>query len=324
MGVNKYIGHPSQLSGVEEHRLIGGKGDGMRLLQVRNGLGLEFTITPDRGADISRLSYEGMNVSFISPCGYAAPAYFDHEGAGFLKSFTAGFLTTCGLSNIGVPTEDESGKTGLHGTISHIPADHVYYTEDDEKIVIRAVLSDGEIFKQKLVLEREYICGKNENKLTIRDVVRNEGSRREPVSILYHMNLGYPLLDENAKLEVSSVKVEPRDERAQEGLDTWDSFLPPQPDFAEQCYYHIFDQPWASAKVTNPKLGKGLEIRFDTSTLDLMVEWKMMGERDYVLGLEPGNNYLYGRGELKEKNLLKYLEPGQELKLQIEVGFFRL
>jgi hypothetical protein len=30
--MNKYIGHESQIYGVEEHRIIGGKGDGMRLL----------------------------------------------------------------------------------------------------------------------------------------------------------------------------------------------------------------------------------------------------------------------------------------------------
>lgn len=52
-----YIGHPSQLCGVEEHRLVGGRGDGMRLLQVRNGKGLEFTVSADRCADISRLSF---------------------------------------------------------------------------------------------------------------------------------------------------------------------------------------------------------------------------------------------------------------------------
>ena len=108
--MNSYIGHPSQLSGVEEYRLIGGKGDGMRLLQVRNGLGLEFTVSPDRAADITRLSYEGVNYSYISPSGYVAPAYYDQQEFGFLKSFTCGFLTTCGLSNIGVPTEDEAVK----------------------------------------------------------------------------------------------------------------------------------------------------------------------------------------------------------------------
>ena len=39
-----YLGHSSQFSGVEEHRLVGGKGDGMRLLEIRNGLGMEVTI----------------------------------------------------------------------------------------------------------------------------------------------------------------------------------------------------------------------------------------------------------------------------------------
>lgn len=39
---NKYIGHPSQICGVCETRMIGGKADGMRILEVRNGKGLEF------------------------------------------------------------------------------------------------------------------------------------------------------------------------------------------------------------------------------------------------------------------------------------------
>ena len=60
--MNKYIGHDSQVYGVEEHRLVGGKGDGMRLLQVRNGKGLDFTVVADRCADISRLSFQGINM----------------------------------------------------------------------------------------------------------------------------------------------------------------------------------------------------------------------------------------------------------------------
>ena len=60
-----YFGHPSQISGVEEHRLVGGKGDGIRLFQVKNGLGLEFTVSADRGADISRLSFRGMNYGYF-------------------------------------------------------------------------------------------------------------------------------------------------------------------------------------------------------------------------------------------------------------------
>ena len=91
---NKYIGHENQIYGVEEVRLVGGKGDGMRLFQVRNGKGLEFTISADRCADISRLSFKGDNFGYFSACGYVSPQYYDKTGLEFLKSFTAGFLTT--------------------------------------------------------------------------------------------------------------------------------------------------------------------------------------------------------------------------------------
>ena len=57
MDKRAYIGHPSQWCGVEEVRLVGGKGDGMRLLQVRNAAGMEITIAADRCADIYRLIF---------------------------------------------------------------------------------------------------------------------------------------------------------------------------------------------------------------------------------------------------------------------------
>ena len=77
MNERAYYGHESQLFGVEEYRLAGGKGDGMRLLQVKNGLGLEFTVSADRCADIARLSLHGQNCGFFSVNGYVDPAYYD-------------------------------------------------------------------------------------------------------------------------------------------------------------------------------------------------------------------------------------------------------
>ena len=105
--MNPYIGHESQLRGVEEHHLVGGKGDGMRLYEIHNGTGLDMTISPDRNGDITRLRYKGINLSYFSPCGYVAPAYYDKVGSNWLQSFTAGFLTTCGLQAVGSPCEDE-------------------------------------------------------------------------------------------------------------------------------------------------------------------------------------------------------------------------
>jgi len=46
--MNKYIGHELQLYGAYEYRICGGKADGMRILRVRNGIGLDFEISLDR------------------------------------------------------------------------------------------------------------------------------------------------------------------------------------------------------------------------------------------------------------------------------------
>ena len=81
--MNEYIGHETQLCGVEEHRLIGGKGDGIRLLEVNNGNGIMFTLSLDRAGDIARLYKDGRNLGFFAPCGYVAPTYYDKEGRVF-------------------------------------------------------------------------------------------------------------------------------------------------------------------------------------------------------------------------------------------------
>ena len=80
----------------------------------------------------------------------------------------------------------------------------------------------------------------------------------------------------------------------------------------ERCYYHKFPDRNGKAGIYQPKLGKGLEITFDAEELDGFVEWKMMGVRDYVLGLECGNCYPDGRDVMRKTGMLKFLEPGEK------------
>ncbi|MEF9941908.1 MAG: aldose 1-epimerase family protein [Lachnospiraceae bacterium] len=317
-----YIGHPNQISGVEEYRLVGGKGDGMRFFHIRNGLGLDFSVSADRCADIAGLSFQGQNMNYMSPCGYVAPSYFERRGFDFLNSFTCGFLTTCGFNNIGSPNVDKEESLGLHGTLSNTPADHIYTTEDDEYIYLHATIRDAKIFNQKLILTRTITVCKTENKMFLHDSVKNEGSRIEPIMLLYHMNMGYPLLDEHTELAISSTHVKPRDEIAAQHLNSWNQMELPQPNFQEQCFYHTFDKELACAKVFNPTISKGLAISFETRALDIMTQWKMMGEKDYVLGLEPSNHYLDGRSVIKERNELKTIAPGETQEFNITIDFF--
>ena len=321
MKTNPYIGHASQLCSVEEVRLLGGKGDGMRLLQIRNAAGLEMTICPDRCADIYRLIFKGDNMGYFSPSGYVAPAYYDEAGAGFLKSFTAGFLTTCGLTAVGSPCTDDGETLPLHGTIGNTPCDRIWWDEDEENIFVHAIINDSTLFSRKLMLKRTITCGKNNTTFRITDTISNQGDSVSPLMLMYHMNMGYPLLSESSVLEIPSVSVEPRNDHASKDLDSWNKMLPPTPGFEEQCYFHSFAEE-GKASIYNPDIHKGLTISFDTEKLDHFTQWKMMGYRDYVLGLEPGNCNPNGRDVMRKEGRLKFIQPGESITYEVTVNLY--
>ncbi len=320
MNMNPYIGHESQLFGVEEVRLVGGKGDGMRLLNIRNGKGLELTVSSDRCADISRISLGGVNFGYFSPCGYVAPQYYDSVGAGFLKSFTAGFMTTCGLSAVGSPCHDDGEDTPLHGTIANTPAELVNYWTDDKHIHVMARIRDAQIFGRRLILDREYLISLEANELTMTDTVTNIGSREVPLQMLYHCNIGYPLLSEDTILSIPATEVTGRNDHATEDIENCLKMEKPQADYEERCYYHKM-QGETEVKVFNPRLAKGLIMCYNADVLKYFTEWKMMGVCDYVLGIEPGNTLPDGRDSMRARGLLETLAPGEKKTHSIKFIF---
>lgn len=318
---NPYIGHSSQLCSVEEVRLIGGRGDGMRLLQIRNATGMELTVSEDRCADLSRLIFKGVNMGYFTPNGYVAPAYYDDKDIGWLKSFTAGFLTTCGLNSVGAPCEDAGEILPQHGSISNTPCEHIWWTEDEDNIYVHAKINDSGLFSRKLYMHRTITCGKQENRITIEDTIENQGDTEYPAMLLYHMNMGYPLLSENAVIDIPSVAVTPRNERAAEGLNSWKQMLPPTPGFEEQCYDHTLKGE-SRVMIYNPDIHKGVAIEYDADELYCFTQWKMMGARDYVLGLEPGNTHTKGRDLMRKEGKLKILQPGESVTYKVTVSLF--
>ena len=320
MNREKYIGHEQQLYGVREMRLVGGKADGMRLLSVRNGCGLEFEISLDRCGDISRLSFKGDNMGYFAPCGYVSPKYYDNVGNGFLKSFTAGFFTTCGLTAVGTPCEDGGELLPLHGTISNTPCESYSYRADNKSINIALTVRDAALFSHKLILEREYSCPLDRNEILLTDRIRNIGSEASPLELLYHCNMGYPLLSENAKVTIPSSEVVPRNAHAAEGIESCLAMEAPQNGYEEKCYYHTLNGQ-TCVSIFNDDIKKGVNIRYDSGELKYFTEWKMMGEYEYVLGLEPGNCLPDGRRAMREKGLLEFLEPGEEREFHIRFEF---
>jgi len=321
--MKNYVGNNLQIRGAEALVLQGGKGNGMHFLYVRNGLGLEAWVSLDRAGDISRLNFKGDNMGYFSPCGYVAPTYYEKEGTGFLKSFTAGFFTTCGLTAVGAPCVDEDGEAPMHGTISNTPAELLAVEEDNDCLTVKLRVIDAVIFGKKIVLNRIYSFSYKENIFSVEDTVTNEGDTAIPYMIMYHCNMGYPLLSENSILKIPNKSVNPRDREAEKYIDTALKMEKPQACFAERCYYYdvLENNNLATVGIYNEDIAKGVILNYKKDTLPCFTEWKMMGKRDYVLGLEPGNCTPDGRDVLRKKGTLKFLQPEQSCTTTVEFKF---
>lgn len=315
-----YIGHPFQLSGVEEYELTRAKAKGMKIWHVKNGTGLEMYISLDRGFDIIALTCSGINVSYLSPNGYVAPSFYDDKKDGFLKSFSAGFLTTCGLTQVGSFNRDLGEDLPLHGTYSNIPASNYSYEENETAIVLKGEITDETIFSHKLVLFRTIEISKQDNTFQIEDKILNRGDKKTPLSVLYHFNIGYPLLSESAKLYIDSDAVTGRNEYAQKEIDSLNRIAHPTSGWTERCYYHRFQKKQAHAGIYNASIDKGILLNFDSGILDCFTQWNMFGIRDYVLGLEPGNATPDGRNYLREHQKLKFIHPGETQTFKIKIS----
>ena len=97
---------------------------------------------------------------------------------GFLKSFTAGFFTTCGLTAVGSPCEDGGEILPMHGTISNTPCENVIHFIENNEIHIKLTVRDASLFSHQLLLEREYVCPISENVIYLTDRIRNIGSSK--------------------------------------------------------------------------------------------------------------------------------------------------
>jgi hypothetical protein len=159
--------------------------------------------------------------------------------------------------------------------------------------------------------------------LTIRDVVENSGDARAPLMLMYHVNAGWPVLEDGSRLFVAADVVEPFDEEAKDGLDRYDRFHAPTKGYREKCYLITpkGDRRGESfAAVVNRARDFGLYLKWPAAELPHLVEWKMMGYRDYVVGIEPCTVHDLPREELEKRGMMPYLAAGRSREFHLEIG----
>ena len=321
----KYTGDLSQVFYARPFSFEDGRARGMRGIEVSNGSGLQFTVLPDRAMDIGLLSFKGNNFSYMTKAGISAPWYYDDRGLGWLKTFNGGFLTTCGLTQAGSPCFSDGEELGQHGDISAAQAEDLCIETKFESevpvISIRGKMRSGMLFGRNIWLHREYRIKVGENKIHMKDIVENRGERDIPYMILYHYNLGYPLLDEHIDFQTNAEYLRPRDAEAEKGLSWRAGFQKPEAGFKEQVFYYKTAEDKCYAGIYNKNLATGVKIFVKQEQLPNIIQWKNAGYGDYVMGIEPANCFPEGREKQKEYGL-EFIGPMEKRIQEVTVEVF--
>lgn len=325
--VRRRTGSPDQVARVESLVHDDGPARGSRLIRMIGAGGIEVDVLPDRGLDLGLARYRGIPLTWLSPTGFGAPGLVEDDGTRWLRTFGGGLLATCGLQSFGPPSQDGARWYGLHGRIGGIPARIVTAGILDDVLTVRGTVREAEVLGPDLLLDRTLSMPLDGSSLTIRDRIENTGSAAAESMVLYHLNFGWPLLDEHAVLSIPSTSVTPHNEPARSSPLAWSRFAPPSQGAQEQIYRHEYaGAQTGSASIGNPRLGIRAEVTFDTHTLPALFQWRLPGAGHYVLGLEPASvPALGGRALAREHGLLRALQPGAALehRVTIAVGPYR-
>ncbi len=323
----KRTGCMDQFGGIRLVELLEGPGRGVRVAELRTGSGLELSILLDRCMDPSNGSFRGVPLCWRSQTGDVYPAFYEPEGLAWLRTFFGGVLATCGLTTAGAPSTDEDEPLGLHGRIGAARAENVSIQQgwrgDDYVMSVEGEMREAIVFGPNLVLRRKLSAKLGSSSVLIEDTVENRGHYTEPLMLLYHFNLGWPIVSENSALVAPIRGTKPRDAVAAKGIDRWQSFEPPTHGYDEQCFYHDLvagADGRTFASILNRKLEVGVVLRFRPSELPCFTQWKMVNEGTYVCGLEPANCFVTGRANARAAGELQFIEGGETRTSSVELS----
>lgn len=330
--LRRRVGNMDQIAGIRTVRLDDGNERPTRAAIINTGGGLEVTVLLDRCLDIAAASYNGRAMGWRSATGDVAPQYFEAEGLRWLRSYFGGLVTTCGLTHVGAPRPDSALLgTGLHGRIGNTPARNLKIVQEwqgnDYVLSVTGTMRETVVFGENLTLTRTVSTKLGAKTFTIHDEVVNEGFNPTKYMLLYHCNIGWPALDAGSEMISPSRFVAPRDAVAVDNKENWWKMDPPIHKYKEKCYYHDMT-PARDGSVTVALVndgfargdGFGVSVKYNKNELPRFVEWKQMGEQDYVIGFEPCNCGVEGRHIDEEQGLLHQLKAGERKSVTLEFG----
>lgn len=246
--------------------------DNKRCILVQNGE-LEVLFNKDNALDIVWVKYKGVNVSFLSKNGL-------NDGTrDFVGNFEGGFLYTCGTDNVSACVD---GKP-VHGSLHYKKCDFAYAYEQDGVIYVCGEVKETAVFGKNLVMKRCFAV--SENAILINDTLENQGYSKADYVLLYHVNYGYPFLDECLEMEIPVITSDPLTEVAATNKADMFRITAPIDGGEEHVYYHTLSE--GKVRLVNPERQMAIEMLYNVQDFPFTLEWKSMISGDYALGIEP-------------------------------------
>ncbi len=316
--------------GIDFRRLEGGPSRGVDALTVDHAGG-KTVILPTRGMGVWNSWAGDWPLGWKSPIrGPVHPSLvpiWEPSGLGWLEGFDE-LLVRCGLSSFGAPQHDAAGRLEfpLHGRIANLPAHHLRLELDADNDTVHIVGEVDEVrfLFHHLRLTSRYTLSSTCAGMELVDRITNLGGRPAQAQLLYHVNLGAPVLQAGSTVHLPLRRLAPRDATAAAAVDTWSEMSGPVAGFAEQVY---FAQPladsegWTSALLSEPGGGRGIQLSFATDSLPYFTLWKnTAAEQDgYVVGFEPGTGFPNQRSREQQAGRVLTLEPGESVELRLKL-----
>ena len=311
----KYMGSMQQAAYIRPVTFAEGRSTGLKAYEVKNGP-LCYKVLADKCLDVGELSYKGVNFSFLSKPGLQGRNAYDTHGDEAVRSIMGGMFFTSGIESICAPCTIDGVDYPMHGRMRTTPGEHLSadasWREDGYHLMASGEMREAALFGENMVLRRTIDTVYGQKTVIVTDIFENEGYRDEPLMLLYHINLGWPFLDENVRLYIATRRVSPRDKDAEGHEAEFDRMDPPKDNEPEYVFIHDLKtdaEGNTRVVVVNAPLGLGFEIGWNVRNLPYFMEWKSTASGDYVIGLEPANSSVYGRPWHEERNSVHKLAP---------------
>lgn len=322
-----YAGNTSQLFGVTRKQLAEGNGDGARLMELRTGSGMECTVLESRCMDVYSMAYKGIPINFLSKNGLFYPLRTVPAGSEeTLRYLTGGLLYTCGTGNVGWECVDDGRQQVCHGRIKSMSAANTAargsWHGDDYEMELYGEVRETSLFGENISLCRTLRARAGESVLHLTDRIENEGFTPQPFMYLYHLNLGFPLIDTDARVYSEPARLTCRDKETEPYLGKWREVSEPDASGIEVCMMRDFTQKkLVTTGVVNRRLGLGFYVRQDTRVMPFLHHWKTNIAGAYAVGLEPANCHCEGRVREREVyRTLRTIQPFERIKVELTLG----